>query len=127
MNAVVNGVSNSIILFGDYDELHSLPCSIDNIIAYETGYKRKGHAIDDSLETVEKEIRGTDDADVACLHGASEAHPRVLVEERHDNVCTACRAIVREHYSQSRSTKRTSYEHMHELVLAWRDDRVLLK
>ena len=57
MYLCVDGVGYLLIMFRDYQELHRLTRSIDNIVTNIAGYQRKGYAIDNRLHAMEKNIR----------------------------------------------------------------------
>ena len=123
----VDGIGNLLILLRDNEELHRLARTIDDIVANDGGYEREGDTVDDGLHAAEEQVRGADDGAVDELHGATEAHVEVLVEQYGDDIGATGRTIMREDQTQAGTTHRTTYEHVHELVLARRDDRVCLE
>ena len=118
---------NSIVGSGDVPEQYRLARTIDDIVANDGGYEREGDTVDDGLHAAEEQVRGADDGAVDELHGATEAHVEVLVEQYGDDIGATGRTIMREDQTQAGTTHSTTYEHVHELVLARRDDRVCLE
>jgi hypothetical protein len=64
------------------------------------------------------------DGAVNELHGASEAHIEVLIEQNGEDVRTSRRSVMRENQAETGTTHSTADQHVHERVLASRDNRV---
>ena len=52
IDVLVDGISNLLVFLGNDEELHRLPGTVDDVVARDAGYERKGDTIDDDFGTV---------------------------------------------------------------------------
>ena len=109
IDVLVDGISNLLVFLGNDEELYRLPGTVDDVVARDASYERKGNTIDDDFGTVVKQVRRTDDGKVNELHGSPEAQTEFLVQPCHDDVGASRRTVVAEHNAQSGSTQNSTY------------------
>ena len=59
IDVLVDGISNLLVFLGNDEELYRLPGTVDDVVARDAGYERKGDTIDDDFGTVVKPVSYT--------------------------------------------------------------------